>query len=405
MANPKLEYDVLPSSGYGVLDLVSVVVFSECMHKYAVSSLMDTAYLLSEQRESRLQHHTGGSSEGTGSKLRGISCCSLNENPKSSPSDLSDNEDLNESEDDDDERVETDDDRDDDEEEDDRSTDIEETDAKSTESDDEHQGKGDADMNIKHEVEKERSDEKPKSDEQATEAQPNDENKDNTEPIESDITSILDVPIQQDVPIVVPEPLHAVTVTVIPKATQAPPPPPPPPATIANNTKLKKELSELNYKEVIKESVKAYVVKEFKNFMPQFLPKTVSDFAIPIIKESVKAHAVNEDIIKESVKAHVGKETKKRRTGKETESLKKSSTPKESTKVFEMGSDDVDQTFEKKADDSEQLSPDANTKKPSLNVATNPKRKKNDWYKKSPSPEPQDPDWNFDTPRSFRLIN
>ncbi|GJR35435.1 hypothetical protein Tco_1211119 [Tanacetum coccineum] len=44
-----LEYGVLPSSGYGVLDLVSFVVFGECRHRYAVSSLMDTAYWLSEQ--------------------------------------------------------------------------------------------------------------------------------------------------------------------------------------------------------------------------------------------------------------------------------------------------------------------------------------------------------------------
>ncbi|GJZ18369.1 hypothetical protein Tco_0554492 [Tanacetum coccineum] len=63
-------------------------------------------------------------------------------------------------------------------------------------------------------------------------------------------------------------------------------------------------------------------------------------------------------------------------------------------KIFEIGSDDVDQTFDKKADDSEQPSPDANTKQPSPAVACNPKRQKNDWYKKSPSPEPQDPDWN-----------
>nr|GEY81064.1 hypothetical protein [Tanacetum cinerariifolium] len=149
--------------------------------------------------ESRLQHHIGGS-------------------------DLSDNDDLNESEDDDDERVETDDDDErvetddddervetnddrDEEKEDDRTIDIKETDVESTESDDEHQGKGDVDMNIKQEVEKEMSDEKPKED---------------------DITSMLDVPIQYDVSTVVLEPLYAVTVTVIPEATQAPPPPPPP---------------------------------------------------------------------------------------------------------------------------------------------------------------------------------
>ncbi|GJR37714.1 hypothetical protein Tco_1213398 [Tanacetum coccineum] len=138
-------------------------------------------------------------------------------------------------------------------------------------------------------------------------------------------------PIQQDVPKVVQEPLHVVTVTVILEATQ---PPPPPPATMrfsemeqfvkqlretnfssvihdsimsqvtsivekylgsslpnafrkelqANNAALKKELSELNYKEVIEESVKANV--------------------------SVKAHAMNEDIIEESMKAHVVNEVK-----------------------------------------------------------------------------------------------
>ncbi|GJU32372.1 hypothetical protein Tco_1175961 [Tanacetum coccineum] len=44
-----LKYGVLPSAGYGVLDLVSFVVFGECRHRYAVSSLMDTAYWLSEQ--------------------------------------------------------------------------------------------------------------------------------------------------------------------------------------------------------------------------------------------------------------------------------------------------------------------------------------------------------------------
>nr|GEU63193.1 hypothetical protein [Tanacetum cinerariifolium] len=45
----KLEYGVLPSFGYGVFDLVSLVVFGKCRHRYAISSLMDTAYLLSEQ--------------------------------------------------------------------------------------------------------------------------------------------------------------------------------------------------------------------------------------------------------------------------------------------------------------------------------------------------------------------
>ncbi|GJU07682.1 hypothetical protein Tco_1124112 [Tanacetum coccineum] len=78
----------------------------------------------------------------------------------------------------------------------------------------------------------------------------------------------------------------------------------------ANNTALKKELSELNYKEFIEELVKAHVVTKVKNFLPQFLPKAVADFATPIIEESVKADAVNKDVIEESVKAHVVNEVK-----------------------------------------------------------------------------------------------
>ncbi|GJU71708.1 hypothetical protein Tco_1263113 [Tanacetum coccineum] len=35
--------------GYGILNLVSFVVFGECRHRYAISSLMDMAYWLSEQ--------------------------------------------------------------------------------------------------------------------------------------------------------------------------------------------------------------------------------------------------------------------------------------------------------------------------------------------------------------------
>ncbi|GJT38215.1 hypothetical protein Tco_0938080 [Tanacetum coccineum] len=411
----------------------------------------------------------------------------LDENPKSLPSDTIDQneskeseDDENESKDDDDERVKTDDDRDNEEEDDDRSINIKETDTERTNFDEEHQGKGDADMNIEPKVEKEMSKEKPKGDAQATEAQPNDDNKDKfeflqptlsqslssgfanqfllnfpnasllgtiTELAEGDIISMIDVHIQQDVPNVVPEPFHTIIVYVIPEATQAPPPllaaatqlketdfssvihdfiMSQVPSIVdnylrsslpnafckelqANNTALKKELSKLNYKEVIEESVKAHVVTKVKNFLPQFLPKAVSDFATPIIEESVKAHAVNEDVIEESVKAHVKRDrddddqdedpsvgsnqgkpiSKPSKSGK---SRSANDTVKEI--VFEMGSDDVDQTFEKMVDASEQPSPDANTEQPSPNVAANPKRQKNDWYKKSPSPEPHDPDWN-----------
>ncbi|GKA13237.1 hypothetical protein Tco_0692883 [Tanacetum coccineum] len=56
-----------------------------------------------------------------------------------------------------------------------------------------------------------------------------------------------------------------------------------------NTANLKKELSELNYKEIIEESVKAQVVKEVNNILPQLLQKAVSDFATPVIQESITA--------------------------------------------------------------------------------------------------------------------
>ncbi|GJT85050.1 hypothetical protein Tco_1066767 [Tanacetum coccineum] len=46
----------------------------------------------------------------------------------------------------------------------------------------------------------------------------------------------------------------------------------------ANNVKLKRELSELDYRKVIDEPIKIHVVNEVQNFLPQFLPKAVSDF-------------------------------------------------------------------------------------------------------------------------------
>ncbi|GKC62433.1 retrovirus-related pol polyprotein from transposon TNT 1-94 [Tanacetum coccineum] len=433
------------------------------------------------------------------------------ENPKSPPSDLYDNDDLNESEDDDDKRVETDDDdddervetnddRDNEEEEVDRSTNIEETDAERTESDNEHQGKGN---------------------EQATEAQPNDDKKDKfkfyqptssqslssgfanqfllnslnasrletiTEPTKGNTTSMLDVPIQQDVPKVVPEPLHVVTLTVIPEATQPPPPPAATTVTLAtqipntkavssvvqrfsemeqfvkqlretnfssvihdfimsqvtsivdkylgsslpnafrkelqaNNAALKKELSKLNYKEVIKESVKAnvlvkdhamnediieesvkaHVVNEVKNFLPQFLTKAVSDFAKPMLQDAIAKSPISlaqssssyqsaieaakilselelknilyDEMLKSgsscSHKTH--KELFNALTwsitldeSNSTQRTKSDQIPKKHDRGDDdqdedpsagsnQGSDDVDQTFEKKADDSEQL--------------------------------------------------
>nr|GEY87695.1 hypothetical protein [Tanacetum cinerariifolium] len=203
-------------------------------------------------------------------------------------------------------------------------------------------------------------------------------------PVEGGITSMINVHIQQDVPTVVREPFHTVIVSVILETTQATPPPPPPTTTITLATQVPNT-----------EAV-SFVVQRFSE-MEHFVKKlkeTNFNFATPIIEESVKAHAVNEDVIEESVKAHVVNEVKnflpqflpmKSSTPKESSRGKPPSKPSKSRKtrsaddnvedtVIEIGSDDVDQIFDKKADDSEQPSPNANTEKPSLVVAPKPKR-------------------------------
>nr|GFA67680.1 hypothetical protein [Tanacetum cinerariifolium] len=149
---------------------------------------------------------------------------------------------------------------------------------------------------------------------------------------------MINVHIQQDVPTVVPEPFHTVIVSVILETTQATPPPPPTTTTITLATQV---------------------------------PNTEAKSSTP--KESSRGKPPS-------------KPSKSRKTRSADDNVEDT--------VIEIGSDDVDQIFDKKADDSEQPSPNANTEKPSLVVAPKPKRQKHDWYKKSLSLEPQDPDWN-----------
>ncbi|GJZ65165.1 hypothetical protein Tco_0621861 [Tanacetum coccineum] len=279
---------------------------------------------------------------------------------------------------------------------------------------------------------------------------------------ETDFSSVIHDSITSQVPSIVDKYLGSSLPNSIPNELQA------------NNAVLKKELSELNYKEVIKESVKAHVavnedvieesvkahvVNEDNNFLPQFLPKAVSKFSKPMLQDAIAkspiplaqsssshqlaiqaakslselelkqihydkilnsgsscSHQTHEELFNAltwSIKLDESRSTqstkpdlipKKRDCGDDdkdgdpsarSNQGKPPSKPSKSRKsrsandvveetIFEMGSDDVDQTFDKKADNSEQPSPDANTKQPSPAIAANPKRQKNDWYKKSP---------------------
>ncbi|GKB21810.1 hypothetical protein Tco_0855733 [Tanacetum coccineum] len=80
-----------------------------------------------------------------------------------------------------------------------------------------------------------------------------------------------------------------------------------------------------------------------------------------------------------------GKKTKRSRT-KECEPSKKSSTSKETSKVFKMAFDDIEQTVDDMANDADQP-PDDSTQ-------TKDKDPKKDWFKQPPRPPNPDPKWN-----------
>ncbi|GJV94412.1 hypothetical protein Tco_1545989 [Tanacetum coccineum] len=144
----------------------------------------------------------------------------------------------------------------------------------------------------------------------------------------------------------------------------------------SHTKELKKELFERkDYKDVIKESVQAHVINEVKNILPKFLPQAV--------KEALKKtpHSLGQSS-SQGQSAIQGKKTKKRKFN-ESESSKKTSTAKESSKVFEKALDDVQQTFDDNMDTNDVPQAD-----------TDPKITKKDWFKDSSNLEVLDPDWN-----------
>ncbi|GJU67701.1 hypothetical protein Tco_1253960 [Tanacetum coccineum] len=202
---------------------------------------------------------------------------------------------------------------------------------------------------------------------------------------------------------------------------------------------IQKYPRQVDYKEMIKEFVQANIIDKVKNQLPKFLPKAVSDFAIPIDKsrscqthdkhQALKDALLNSLILDDdiargqadaekvlrkrdrdeedpSVRPNQGKKTKRSST-KESEPSKKSSTSKESSKgkspaktsksgkfvtaeelveelVFEMAFDDIKQTVDGVANDADQP-PDDSTQ-------TKDKASKQDWFKQPPRPPTLDPE-------------
>ncbi|GJZ58425.1 hypothetical protein Tco_0613919 [Tanacetum coccineum] len=160
----------------------------------------------------------------------------------------------------------------------------------------------------------------------------------------------------------------------------------------SHTEELKNELFEKrDYKDIIEESVQANVINEVKNFLPKFLPQAVKEALEKTPPSLGQSSSQGQSAIKavESLSNWIkpGMKTKNRRVN-ESKSSKKTSTTTESSKgkslaktskfgksvtaeepveepVFEIASDDVEQTVDDE-----------------------------DWYKDSLNPEVLDLDWN-----------
>ncbi|GKA57856.1 hypothetical protein Tco_0757044 [Tanacetum coccineum] len=127
----------------------------------------------------------------------------------------------------------------------------------------------------------------------------------------TEINSLLNVQIQQEIPYVQSAPLLDILVSVIPKQkiptpilTPLPTPPttteaqatvisvPDPSPTVHERlSELEKKveaLSKVDHSEAIEESVQANVINEVKDQLPKFLPKVVCDFVNPRIERTVR---------------------------------------------------------------------------------------------------------------------
>ncbi|GJY55544.1 hypothetical protein Tco_0454659 [Tanacetum coccineum] len=166
---------------------------------------------------------------------------------------------------------------------------------------------------------------------------------------EVEINSLLDIQIQQDVPNTQQEPFHAVK--VLPYAFKK--------VLQSHTEELKKELFEKrNYKDVIEESVQANVFNEVNKFLPKFLPQAVKEALektpsslelydaltwLMLLDEATAKGGDNSDrVLKkrdrgddqdEDPSAGPNQGMKNRRTRKDDEPSKKTSTTKESSKV------------------------------------------------------------------------
>ncbi|GJV42034.1 hypothetical protein Tco_1420474 [Tanacetum coccineum] len=166
---------------------------------------------------------------------------------------------------------------------------------------------------------------------------------------------------------------------------------------------IQKYPQQVDYKEMIEESVQANIINEVKNQLPKFLPKAVSDFATLLIQSMVKnalektplLHQALYDALLNSLildddiacgQADAEKVLRKRDRDGEDPSAGPNQEELVEEPVFEMASDDIEQTTDNVTNDVDQP-PDDSTQ-------TKDKAPKQDWFKQPPRPPTPDLEWN-----------
>ncbi|GJY71230.1 hypothetical protein Tco_0474933 [Tanacetum coccineum] len=276
---------------------------------------------------------------------------------------------------------------------------------------------------------------------------------------DAEINSLLDVQIQQEIPHILSSSILTVpvfvsdlekdgsraqrvdhTTTLLASLKSEIP--------LVVNAYLGSSLEDALQKDVIEESMQANVINEVKNLLPKFLPKAVSDFATLVIQSTIKTPTVlaqsssqaqsslkaAESLSKHKLKMilfekmdkirsylthdkhqalfelysihyalmmllHMGKKTKRRRT-KESESYKKTSTTKETSKsnapTKGSKSDKSVHVEELVAEPTKEVIMHASK----VDVVNDADQLKNDpapkhnWFTQHPRPPTLDPEWN-----------
>nr|GEX80570.1 hypothetical protein [Tanacetum cinerariifolium] len=209
------------------------------------------------------------------------------------------------------------------------------------------------------------------------------------------ITPILTPPITTEAPKIttIPDPLHVV---IQRRHTEE---------------LIQKYPQQINYKEMIEESVQANIINKVKNQLPMLLPKIDKSHSYLTLDKHqdlydalfnslslddviASGQADLEKVLRKrdgddkdpSARPNQGTKTKRRRT-KESEPSKKSSTFKESSKaIFEMASDDIEQTIDDAVNDANQPHDDSTQSKDTYS--------KIDWLKQPLRPPTPNQDWN-----------